>query len=55
MQTALVDTSLQVCQRWVRRLTFAGQRRYYEEQRRLVEVLRVPRERLPDTLAGFDE
>jgi uncharacterized protein (DUF2236 family) len=55
VHAALVHTSLQIHERRVRRLTIAEQRGYYEEQRRLVEVLGVPRERLPDTLAGFDE
>jgi uncharacterized protein (DUF2236 family) len=54
VHATLVHTTLDVYQRLVGRLTIAEQRRYYEEQKTLAERLGVPRERMPDTFAGFN-
>jgi uncharacterized protein (DUF2236 family) len=50
-----VHTALDVYQRCVGPLTIAEQRRYYEEQKTLAEMFGVPRERMPDTFAAFNE
>jgi len=55
VHATLIHTSLAVYQRWVGPLTIAELRRYYEEQKRLAEVLGVPGERMPDTFAAFNE
>jgi hypothetical protein len=49
-----VRTALDVYQRCVGRLTVADQRVYYDEQKALAEMFRVPRERMPDTFAAFN-
>jgi uncharacterized protein (DUF2236 family) len=51
----LVDTSLLVYDRYVRRLSIDERRRYYEEQKRLGEAFGVPLERQPATYADFND
>ncbi len=55
VHATLVHTALDVYQRCVGPLTIAEQRRYYEEQKTLAEMFGVPRERMPDTFAAFNE
>jgi uncharacterized protein (DUF2236 family) len=55
VHATLVDTSLLVYDRYVRRLTIGERRRYYEEQKMLGEAYGVLHERLPADLAGFNE
>ena len=54
VHATLVNTSLQVYQRYVGPLPIAEQRAYYEEQKTLAEQVGVPRDRQPDTLADFN-
>jgi uncharacterized protein (DUF2236 family) len=51
----LVRTALDVYQRYLRPLTIAEQRRYYEEQKTLAEMFGMPRERMPTTFAAFND
>jgi uncharacterized protein (DUF2236 family) len=55
VHATLVHTSLHVYTRYVGTLTIADQREYYEEQKRLAELVGVPSDRQPDTLADFNE
>ena len=55
VHATLVDTSLLVYDRYVRRLTIAERERYYEEQKTLGEAFGVPRERQPGSYAEFNE
>ena len=55
VHATLIHTSLLVYQRYVRPLTIAEQRRYYEEQKLLGEKFGVPREHQPDTYAEFND
>ncbi|HEX8053837.1 MAG TPA: oxygenase MpaB family protein [Thermoleophilaceae bacterium] len=55
VHATLVHTSLLVYQRYVRPLTIAEQRRYYEEQKLLGEKFGVPREHQPATYADFND
>ena len=53
VHATLVDTALEVYRRYVGTLTVAEQQRYYEEQKTLGEMVGVPRELQPQTLADF--
>jgi uncharacterized protein (DUF2236 family) len=55
VHATLVHTSLLVYQRYVRPLTIAEQRAYYEEQKLLGEQFGVPREHQPATYADFND
>ena len=55
VHATLVHTSLQVYQRYVRRLTIEEQSRYYEEQKTLGEQVGAPREMQPETFADFND
>jgi uncharacterized protein (DUF2236 family) len=55
VHATLVDTALLFYDRYVRRLTIAERRRYYEEQKALAEAFGVPRERQPADYAEFNE
>jgi uncharacterized protein (DUF2236 family) len=55
VHATLVHTSLHVYKRYVGALSIADEREYYEEQKRLAELVGVPRDRQPDTLADFNE
>jgi uncharacterized protein (DUF2236 family) len=55
VHATLVHTSLLVYQRYVKPLTIAEQRRYYEEQKLLGEKFGVPIEHQPDTYADFND
>jgi uncharacterized protein (DUF2236 family) len=55
VHATLVHTSLHVYTRYVGALSIADEREYYEEQKRLAELVGVPRDRQPDTLADFNE
>jgi uncharacterized protein (DUF2236 family) len=55
VQATLVRSALDVYQRYVGPLTIAEQRRYYDGQKALAEMCGVPRERMPDTFAAFNE
>lgn len=55
VHATLVDTSLLVYDRYVRPLSLAERRAYYEEQKTLGEAFGVPREHQPATYAEFNE
>jgi uncharacterized protein (DUF2236 family) len=55
VHATLVDTSLLVYDHYVRPLSIAERRRYYDEQMTLCEAYGVPRERQPPTYAAFNE
>jgi uncharacterized protein (DUF2236 family) len=55
VHATLVRTSLDVYTRYVGPLSIAEQRRYYEEQKGLGELVGIPRERQPETLADFND
>ncbi|MDQ3936384.1 MAG: DUF2236 domain-containing protein [Actinomycetota bacterium] len=55
VHATLVHTSLLVYQRYVKPLTIAEQRAYYEEQKLLGEMFGVPREHQPETFADFND
>ena len=55
VHATLVDTSLLVYDRYVRRLTIAERERYYEEQKTLGEAFGIPREQQPGSYAEFNE
>jgi uncharacterized protein (DUF2236 family) len=55
VHATLVRTALDVYQGYVGPLTIAEQRLYYEEQKTLAAMFGIPRERMPDTFAAFNE
>jgi uncharacterized protein (DUF2236 family) len=55
VHATLVDTSLLVYDRYVRRLSIAERRRYYAEQMQVGAAFGVPLARQPATYAGFNE
>jgi uncharacterized protein (DUF2236 family) len=55
VHATLVHTSLLIYQRYVRPLTIAEQRAYYQEQKLLGEKFGVPIEAQPDTYADFND
>jgi uncharacterized protein (DUF2236 family) len=55
VHATLVHTALDVYQRYVGPLTIAEQRHYYEEQKTLAEAVGVPRDRMPEDLAAFND
>ncbi len=55
VHATLVDTSILVYDRYVRRLSIAERERYYEEQKALGEAFGVPRSEQPETYAEFNE
>ena len=55
VHATLVDTSLLVYDRYVRRLSLAERQAYYEEQKTLGEAFGVPREHQPATYAEFND
>jgi uncharacterized protein (DUF2236 family) len=55
VHATLVKTSLDVYTRYVRPLSIADQRRYYEEQKTLGEQVGVPRDRQPETFGDFND
>ena len=55
VHATLIHTSLNVYQRYVKPLTIAEQRTYYEEQKLLGEQFGVPVEHQPATFAAFND
>jgi uncharacterized protein (DUF2236 family) len=55
VHATLVDTSLLVYDRYVRRLSVDQRERYYEEQKSLGEAFGIPREHQPATYTDFNE
>jgi uncharacterized protein (DUF2236 family) len=55
VHATLIDTTLLVYTRYVGPLTIAEQNRYYEETKLLGEKYGIPRRRLPDTFADFND
>ena len=53
VHATLVDTSILVYDRYVRRLSAAERRDYYEEQKLLGEQYGIPREQMPDDYDAF--
>jgi uncharacterized protein (DUF2236 family) len=55
VHATLLDTALLVYQRYVRRLSIAELRAYYEEQKLLGEQYGIPRQRMPASYGEFNE
>jgi len=53
VHATLVDTALEIYDRYVTRLTPAGRERYYQESKRVAAVFRIPQSMVPKDFAAF--